>query len=69
MSDSDRLRIDRGALSIVLLEEQDRLDREYWRSKTPRERWEALETIRQILYGYDPSTARLQRVLEITRRT
>lgn len=69
MSDSDRLRIDRDALSIVSLEEQDRLDREYWRSKTPRERWEALETIRQILYGYDPSTARLQRVLEITRRT
>ena len=69
MSDSDQLRIDRDALSIVSLEEQDRLDREYWRSKTPRERWEALETIRQILYGYDPSTARLQRVLEITRRT
>ena len=69
MSDSDQLRIDRDALSIVSLEDQDRLDREYWRSKTPRERWEALETIRQILYGYDPSTARLQRVLEITRRT
>ena len=69
MSDSDQLRIDRDALSIVSLEEQDRLDREYWRSKTPRERCEALETIRQILYDYDPSTARLQRVLEITRRT
>ena len=69
MSDSDRLRMDRHALSIVSLEEQGQLDREYWRSKTPRERWEALETIRQILYDYDPSTARLQRVLEITRRT
>lgn len=69
MSDSDQLRIDRDALSIVSLDEQDRLDGEYWRSKTPRERWEALETIRQILYDYDPSTARLQRVLEITRRT
>jgi len=69
MPDSDRFRVDRSALSIVSIEEQDRLDREYWRGKTPRERWEALETIRQILYGYDPATARLQRVLEITRRT
>ena len=69
MPDSDRFRVDRSALSIVSIEEQDRLDREYWRGKTPRERWEALETIRQIRYSYDPATARLQRVLEITRRT
>jgi hypothetical protein len=26
---------------------------------------EALEQIRQIVYGYDPSTTRLQRILEI----
>ena len=29
---------------------------------------EAVEVTRQILYGYDPATARLQRVLEIARR-
>ena len=42
-------------------------DRAYWQSKTPAERLLALEIMRQIVYGYDPSTTRLQRVLEITR--
>ena len=29
---------------------------------------QALELMRQIVYGYDPATARLQRVLEIAQR-
>jgi hypothetical protein len=41
-------------------------DRAYWRAKTPAERMEALELMRQIVYGYDPATTRLQRVLAIT---
>jgi len=41
-------------------------DREYWMSRTPEERFEALELLRQIAYGYDPATERLQRVLEVT---
>ena len=48
---------------IRSLDEAD--DREYWRTKSPRERMEALELMRQIIYGYDPATTRLQRVLEI----
>lgn len=40
-------------------------DNAYWWSKTVDERLEALELMRQILYGYDPATERLQRVLEI----
>ena len=36
----------------------------YWRAKTPAERLLAVELIRRTLYGYDPTTARLQRVLE-----
>jgi hypothetical protein len=28
---------------------------------------EAVELMRQIIYGYDPSTTRLQRVLEIAQ--
>jgi hypothetical protein len=40
-------------------------DRAYWLSKTPEERLEAVELLRQIHYGYDPSTERLQRVLTI----
>jgi hypothetical protein len=40
----------------------------YWHSKTPQERMEAIEVMRQIIYGYDPATTRLQRVLEITEQ-
>jgi hypothetical protein len=36
----------------------------FWRSKTPEERMEALEIMRQIVFGYDPFTERLQRVFE-----
>jgi hypothetical protein len=44
-------------------------DKSYWLSKTPAERLQAVELMRQIIYGYDPSATRLQRVLEITQRT
>jgi hypothetical protein len=44
-------------------------EKSYWLSKTPAERIQAVELMRQIIYGYDPSTTRLQRVLEITQRT
>lgn len=37
----------------------------FWALKTPQERLEALETMRQIAYGYDPVTTRLQRIFEI----
>ena len=40
-------------------------DKTYWHSKTPQERLEALELMRQINYGYNPTTERLQRVLEV----
>ena len=43
-------------------------DKSYWLSKTPAERIEAVELMRQIIYGYDPSTTRLQRILEIVKR-
>jgi hypothetical protein len=42
-------------------------DKEYWLSKTPQERLEAVELMRQIIYG-DEAAKRLQRVLEITQR-
>ena len=44
-------------------------DRDYWHSKTPIQRLEALELMRQIIYGYHPSSDRLQRVLTVTART
>ena len=64
----DTFKIDKSVLSIVsLAEESD--GREYWHSKTPYERLEAVELMRQIHYGYDPTTIRLQRVLEVAQLT
>jgi hypothetical protein len=40
-------------------------ERMFWLSKTPLERLAATELMRQINYGYDPLTARVQRVLTV----
>ncbi len=64
----DPFKIDRSAFSVISFDEQLEDEKRYWRDKTPHERLEAVEVTRQILYGYDPATARLQRVLEIARR-
>ena len=64
----DTYKMDKSALSVTpILEESD--DKEYWRAKTPQERLEAVELMRQINYDYDPVTTRLQRVLEVTKLT
>ena len=60
----ENCRLARGALEVGSLKDKAN-DRQYWMSKTPAERFEALELLRQIAYGYDPATARLQRVLEV----
>jgi len=39
-------------------------EKTFWLSKTPLERLEALEQMRQVAFGYDPATSRLRRVLE-----
>ena len=60
-------RVQRTAFSVgSVLDKSD--EKSYWLSKTPAERLQAVELIRQIIYGYDPSTTRLQRVLEVTQR-
>ena len=68
MNRLDSATIDRKAFSVASLREPPD-DKAYWLSKTPHERLEAAEVMRQIVYGYDPSTTRLQRVLEITQRS
>jgi hypothetical protein len=57
-------KMDRTAFSVVPLGQEPN-DRAYWLSKTVDERIEALELLRQIHYGYDPTTQRLQRVLTV----
>jgi hypothetical protein len=63
-ADKDPFRMDKTAFSVVSRNE-DPEDVEYWHSKTPSERLEAMELMRQVLYGYDPASERLQRFLEI----
>lgn len=57
-------RMNRQALEVGTLDDQGN-ELAYWLTRTPAERLEALELLRQIHYGYDPLTARLTRVLEI----
>ena len=64
VKDRNLFRMDRSTLSVTTFSEKSG-DKEYWLSKMPQERLAALELMRQINYGYDPTTARLQRVLEI----
>jgi hypothetical protein len=64
----DSVRMDKTAFSIVSLFEADEIDKAYWRAQSPQARMEALELMRQVAYGYDPATARLERVLEVVER-
>ena len=43
-------------------------EREYWQSRSPLERLEAVEINRRMVYGHDKASARLQRVLEVVKR-
>jgi hypothetical protein len=64
----DSVRLDRTAFAVVGLHEADAIDKEYWRAQSPQARLEAMEFMRQVAYGYDPDTARLERILETFRR-
>ena len=56
--------LDKSILSVSKL--NDVLDeKEYWLSKTPIERFKAIEINRRMVYGYDKATSRLQRFLEV----
>jgi hypothetical protein len=54
--------------------EADEYDRQYWRSKTPLERMQALERIRAIAWGYNsdakprPQFQRVVEIVELRRR-
>ena len=66
MNTIDTFKIDKGPLSVISLSEESD-EKEYWHAKTPQECLEAVELMRQINYGYDPTTIRLQRVLKIAQ--
>lgn len=60
-------RLDKTKVSISSLHEPSD-EKAYWAAKTPEERLAALEIMRQMVYGYDPETARMEKVLEIVNR-
>jgi hypothetical protein len=62
------INIDRSAFSIVTREEAQKQDIAFWQSKTPLERLEALESLRQTTYGYDPAITHIERVFEVVKR-
>jgi len=60
---SELLKIDRSSFSVISLKESEK-EPNYWLSKSPVERIEAVEFLRQLIFGYDQATTRLQRVFE-----
>ncbi|MGI8668929.1 MAG: hypothetical protein ACR2J3_03675 [Aridibacter sp.] len=61
------LTVDRTAIKVTSIDESD--ETEFWLSRPPLERLAALELLRQIAYGYEPDSIRLQRVFEVVERT
>jgi hypothetical protein len=60
------LKMDKTAFSVVSLEDEpDELH--FWLAKSPDERLQAIELMRQIMFGYAP-TSRLQRVLAVVEQ-
>jgi hypothetical protein len=58
-----KTKLDRTHFSVAKLSDSD--EKAYWLSKSPAERLEAVELMRQMIYGYDPTRTRLQRVLTV----
>ena len=59
---------DKMTFSIASLSDADD-DKAYWHSKSARERLQAVEHMRQVIYGYEPATGRLQRIFEVAELT
>lgn len=60
------MRMDKTRFSVTgLLDESD--EPAYWQTQTPLARLRALELMRQVMYGYDPDTARMDKVFEVAQ--
>jgi hypothetical protein len=61
---SDAFRVDKNAFSVAsLFDKSD--EKAFWLSKTPYERLLAVELMRQVIYGYESASTRLQKVFEV----
>ena len=67
MNTQNSNRINKSIVTVgLLLEPSD--DKDFWLSKTPSERLQFVEILRQLNYSQYQSTARLQRILTVTER-
>jgi hypothetical protein len=66
MDDTETLKLDKDELTVTPLSAQSG-DKAYWLARSPYERLLAVETLRQLNYGHDKSTARIQRVIEVAQ--
>lgn len=62
-------KVDKTAFSTTSFKERDIARKKHWQSMSVAERMSALETMRISLFGYNPTTCRLQRILKITTRS
>lgn len=60
MKDSSDIKFDKVAFDAAPLSEAEEQDKAYWLSKTPQERFQALELMRRLKYGED-ATARIDK--------
>jgi hypothetical protein len=63
MTQADTAILESSAVRLLSREEAEREDRLFWHAKTPAERLAAAEHLRQVAYGYDAATARIQAVV------
>lgn len=56
--------MDKKSFAVSSLHEKE--TNSYWKDKSAIEKIEALEQLRRIIFGYDPTTSRLQRTITIT---
>ena len=61
-------RINKKVIKITSLDNTEE-EKQFWLSKTPLERLEAVEINRRMIYGETRTTSRLQKVIEIAKLT
>ena len=66
MSLLQEMKMDKTSFSVADLQDESG-EIAYWQAQIPQARLAALELMRQVMYGYDPSTARLERFFEIAQ--
>jgi hypothetical protein len=67
MTKPEGIRVNKEVMvETSLTDEPD--DKSYWLSRSTEERFAAIESLRQVLYGYE-TAPRLQRVLEVIGRS